>query len=118
MEGGLLSPEVADKFRQYAAYIPFYREGEVHGPRKRGEIFKRLRGGTENIRDPIKNLIDNTATIIYATNRNAVLTKSRQLARLVPGGGRWVEDVPMPEQAVRLSTRKIIDRLRARHRSR
>ncbi len=113
VEGGLLSIDVAEKFRQFSAYIPFYREGEVSGARRRGEIFKRLRGGTDNLRDPIMNLIDNTATIVHATNRNAVLIKARALARSVPGGGRWMEDVPMPERAVRIATQQIIDELNA-----
>jgi hypothetical protein len=109
VDGGLLSEGVADKFREWESYVPFYREGEVTGPRRKGEIFKRLQGGTDNLRDPIANLIDNTATVIYATNRNAVLTKARALARSIPGGGRWIEDVPMPERAVRLETKKIIE---------
>ncbi len=113
VEGGLLSIDVAERFRKFSAYIPFYREGEVSGARRRGEIFKRLRGGTDNLRDPIMNLIDNTATIVHATNRNAVLIKARALARSVPGGGRWMEDVPMPERAVRITTQQIMDELSA-----
>lgn len=110
VEGGLLSEHVADKFRQFPYYVPFFRVGEPIG--QRGDIFKAIRGGTENLRDPISNIIENTVRVIHATNRNAVLAKAHALARSVPGGGRWIEDVPMPERAVKLETQKIIDQLR------
>jgi hypothetical protein len=111
VEGGLVSEYVADKFRQFPFYVPFFRVGEPIG-RRAANIFKEIRGGTENLRDPIANIIENTVRIIHATNRNYVLAKAHELARSVPGGGRWLEDVPMPERAVKLETQKVIDQLR------
>lgn len=110
IEGGLLSPAIAGKFRQYSAYIPFFREsrdGDGHGGGK--NPFKRLLGGTENLRDPIANLIQNTANIIYATNRNAMLVKARGLANSVRGGGRWIEDIPIPDAVLNVPTRSVLD---------
>lgn len=113
VEGGLLSWDVAAKFREYTAYIPFFRESEDSGSgRGKGGVLQRLRGGTSNVRDPISNIIQNTANIIHATNRNAVLAKAYQLAQAVPGGGRWIEAIPMPQKAVEVSTERILEQLK------
>lgn len=113
VEGGLLSQEAADKFRDYTAYIPFFRESEDGaGGRGKGGVFQRLRGGTSNVRDPISSIIQNTANIVHATNRNAVLAKAYQLAQSVPGGGRWIEAIPMPKKAVEVSTERILEQLK------
>jgi hypothetical protein len=111
VEGGLLSEHVAEQFRKFPFYVPFFRVGEPTG--SGGDIFKRILGGTENLRDPIANVIENTARVIHATNRNFVLAKAHNLAREVNGGGRWIEDVPIPERAIRIETEKIIEALRA-----
>ena len=111
VEGGLLSAHVAEKFGQYTAYIPFFRERGDENVGPGSNPFKRLRGGTNNLRDPISNIIQNTANILYATNRNAVLAKAYELAKAVPGGGRWIEEIPMPEKALQVSTQKIIEEL-------
>lgn len=114
VEGGLLSQESADKFRQYGSYIPFFREAESEGkPGGRGEPFKKLTGGTANLRDPIANLIQSTASIIHATNRNAAVQKAAALARAVPGGGKWLEDVPLSTAVQKVATQRIMDQLRA-----
>lgn len=112
VEGGLLSQEVAEKFRQYANYIPFFRESEGEGKAGgRGDPFKRLMGGTANLRDPFANLIQNTANIVHATNRNAMVHKAVELAKAVPGGGRWIETVRLPQEAHSIATQRIIDEL-------
>lgn len=114
VEGGLLSKDVADKFREYTAYIPFFREREDDnsaGAATRNP-FKRLHGGTSNLKDPISNIIQNTANIVHATNRNAVLVKAYEIAKAVPGGGRWIEEIPLPKKAMELSTERILEELR------
>ncbi len=112
VEGGLLSARSAEQFRQYADYVPFFREREGGGWRsKAGNVFKRIEGGTENLRDPISNVIENVATVIYATNRNAALTKAFSLAQGVPGGGRWIEEIPLPKMKIQVETKAIIDEL-------
>ncbi len=112
VEGGFLSQEAADKFREYTAYIPFFRESEDGAGGQGASVFRRLTGGTSNLRDPISNIIQNTANIIHATNRNAVLAKAYQLAQSVPGGGRWIEAIPMPKKAVEVSTERILEQLK------
>lgn len=114
VEGGLLAPEVAKQFKEYAAYIPFFREreGEAKPGGGKGQPFKKLTGGTQNVRDPIANLIQNTANIVYATNRNAAMQKLAALAKAVPGGGRWAESVPVPKEAQQVATQQIIDELK------
>lgn len=112
VEGGLLSSRAADAFRRFPFYVPFFRVGEKIGGGRSGNIFKEIRGGTENLRDPIASIIENTVRVIHATNRNAVLAKAHDLARSVPGGGRWLEDVPIPERAVKVETQKVIEALR------
>lgn len=112
VEGGLLAQETADKFKQYANYIPFFREPDSQAKGDgRGNPFKRLTGGTANLRDPIANLIQNTANIIHATNRNAMVQKAADLAAAVPGGGRWLEAVKVPQEAHALATKRIIEEL-------
>ncbi len=113
VEGGLIAEETAAKFREYANYIPFFREpeGEAKGGGGRGDPFKRLTGGTANLRDPIANLIQNTANIVHATNRNAMVAKAVELAKAVPGGGRWLEAVKVPQEAHNLATKRIIEQL-------
>lgn len=110
-EGGLLSSRAAEAFRQFPFYVPFFRVGEPIA-RQGGNLFKEIRGGTDNLRDPIANIMENTVRVVHATNRNFVLAKAHDLARQVPGGGRWLEDVPMPERAVKLETQKVIEALR------
>ena len=114
VEGGLLSKDVADKFREYTAYIPFLREREDENPAGAAtrNPFKRLHGGTANLKDPISNIIQNTANIVHATNRNAVLVKAYEIAKAVPGGGRWIEEIPLPKKAMELSTERILEELR------
>ena len=112
VEGGLLSPDVAAKFKQYANYIPFFREPDAEAKGDgRGNPFKRLTGGTQNLRDPIANLIQNTANIVHATNRNAMVAKAVELAAAVPGGGRWIEQVKVPQEAHNIATQRIIEQL-------
>jgi len=110
-EGGLLSSSIADRLRKTGAYtVPFFRESEDGGRHAGGKNpFKRIFGGTENLRDPTANLVQNTANIVYATNRNAVLAKAYQLAKEVPGGGRWIEEVPIPEKALHVPTKSILE---------
>lgn len=112
VEGGLLSPDTAAKFKEYTSYVPFTRErDDGDGGGRSRNPFRKLIGGTANLRDPISNIIENTAAIIHATNRNAVLLKAHELAKTVPGGGRWIEEVPIPQQAVQLATQRILDEL-------
>lgn len=113
VDGGFLSEEVAVKFRRYANYIPFFREQEYEGDvgGKRGGVFKRLKGGKQNLRDPLQNLIDNTASIIHAVNRNAAMLKALHFAESRPDGKRWMQRVRMPQNVVQLSTQRIIDQL-------
>jgi hypothetical protein len=111
VEGGLLSPAIADRLSQYGAYtVPFFRESE-NGPQAGGgkNPIKRIFGGTENLRDPIANLIQNTANIIHATNRNAVLVKASELAKSIRGGGRWIEQIPIPDSVLNVPKRAILD---------
>jgi hypothetical protein len=112
VDGGFMSPEVAAKFRRYSFYIPFMREAEYEGDvGGRGNPFKRLKGGKQNIRDPWQNIIDNTASIIHATNRNAAMLRALHLAESRRDGKRWLERVPVPKAAVHLSTKRILDQL-------
>lgn len=112
VEGGLISRELAQEFRRYTAYVPFFREQDA--PEAKGakaSVFRRLKGGTQNLRDPVANLVENTARIIHATNRNAVLAKAYELAKQVPGGGRWVEEVPIPKRAIEVATETVLKEL-------
>ena len=112
-QGGLLSAETVAKFKEYENYIPFFREPDGDAPKGdgRGNPFKRLTGGTANVRDPIANLIQNTANIIHATNRNAMVQKAAALAKAVPGGGRWLEVVKVPQETHAIATQRIIEQL-------
>jgi hypothetical protein len=114
VDGGFLDPKVAEKFREYVNYIPFYREaqyeGDVGGPRK-GSLYHRLKGGTQNLRSPLQNLIENTATVIHAVNRNAVLNNALDMTKAFPGAKAWMEQVQLPTQVLNLSTDRIVKQL-------
>ena len=114
VDGGFLDPKVAEKFREYVNYIPFYREaeyeGDVGGPRQ-GSLYHRLKGGKQNLRSPLQNLIDNTAMVIHAVNRNAVLNNALDMTKAFPGAKAWMEQVPLPTQVLKLSTERIMKQL-------
>ncbi|MDH5658553.1 MAG: hypothetical protein OEY17_04345 [Nitrosopumilus sp.] len=114
VDGGFLSTETAEQLKRYSYYVPFFREaeheGDVGGKRK-GGVFKRLTGGKQNIKDPILNIMENTANIIHAVNRNAVLIKAYQLSELHEDGKAWVEKVKMPMQMLKVSSDRVIEGL-------
>jgi hypothetical protein len=112
VEGGLLSPEdrgEVPRVRELHPVLPRAR-GRREG-RRAGDPFKRLTGGTQNLRDPIANLIQNTANIIHATNRNAWWRRRWSSPKAVPGGGRWLEPCRCPWRRTTIATKRIIEEL-------
>lgn len=74
-QSGLLNAETKARFVQMGQdYVPFYRVAidEKGRPRRPGSpLFKRLRGGTENLNDISENIYRNTAMIVDASVKNA-----------------------------------------------
>lgn len=114
VDGGYLSEEAAARMRAFTNYIPFFREAEHEGDvgGRRPGVFKRMTGGTRHLKSPLENLIDNTASIIHAVNRNAVLVKALEFAESHPDGAQWLEQVPLPKEIVRLPTERIAQALK------
>ena len=114
VDGGLLQGEAAVRMMRYANYVPFFREseyeGDVGGKGPKG-VFKKLYGGKQNIRNPLQNIMDNTANIIHATNRNAALVKALHMAESRNNGVNWMERVPMPKSVTNLPTQRIVEHL-------
>lgn len=116
IDAGILTPELADKFREFEAYIPFFRmadgfqspsPGSSHGIK-----IHRLKGGTANLRDVIENTILNASRTIRAANRNHVVQLLADLVRATPGSGHFAEEIPVPQTVLALDTQKIIDALK------
>lgn len=115
VDAGILTPELADKFRQFEYFAPFFRMAEGFQPDSpasgHGITIHRRKGGTANLRDVIENTIESTARTIRAANRNHVVQLLADLVRKVPGSGDWAELVPIPQTALTLQTKAIIEKL-------
>lgn len=115
IEAGILTPELAAKFREYEAYVPFFRMADgfqADDPQSsHGMTIHRLKGGTQNLRDVIENVILNTSRTIRVANRNHVVQLLADLVRATPGSGHFAEEIPVPQTAIALATEKIIKQL-------
>lgn len=118
-DGGMLRQEDFDAIVEANAnYVPFMRVMEKGFGKKansgfanQGDVTHRLHGSSLNIRHPLDSIVENTAALITATNRNQVARAMAELAEKVQGGGKWMERLPSSAQAVRVSTQQITQRL-------
>ena len=122
-DGGLMSDELYAKVKAANAdYVPFKRllePGPAPGKRAGGQLANQgspvatLHGASLNIEHPIQSIIDNTALIVTATNRNYAAATMARLAESKPGGGRWMERLPAVPKALRVRGEDIVARVEA-----
>ncbi len=101
-QGGLFSAEQAKKIKEsYKTYIPFQRvlEGpEQHAPGRgvaeRGTGVKNLKGGQEEIRDPVNALGDMARNIIAKTHQAMVMKAMVKFGIVHKGVGGFITEVP------------------------
>lgn len=113
---GLIDPQ-SRRLWQRTQYMPFYRAGQK-GPTKRaGGIegnwggIKKLTGGTDNIRDVLGNMIQNSATLITAALKNEARQKIAVLADDVRGGGRFMQEIAKDNQKVKVHIQDVLERI-------
>lgn len=119
-DGGLLADEsLAAMARLNQEYVPFARvlQGQpLDGPKAKrgfvdqGDPVKRLHGSSRNIHSPLDSILQNTAALITATNRNHVAVALANLAERAKGGGKFMERVPPEMAATRVATEEMIGR--------
>ena len=102
VEGQVYSQEAIDAMRaKYPNYVPFYRYfdedmGAVgFGSGGKGftdltSPFKRLKGSTRDVIDPLESMIRNTFAVVNAVQRNKVGLELARLSKF-DGAGKWVE---------------------------
>lgn len=101
VDGGLFSAKQADAIKgSYETYIPFQRvlEGpEQHAPGRgvaeRGTGVRSLRGGSEEIRDPVNALGDMARNIITKTQQAMVMKAMVKFGIVHEGVGGFVTEV-------------------------
>lgn len=123
IQTGIVSQDTVDIWRQmYQNYVPFYRVaeglggGNVSGSDsamgKAGALFKRLKGGTGNLRDTWENLTYNTAIVVHAGLKN--LAKRQLFAQIQqsPLGQRYAVKIPTDTHAVPVAMQQVENVLR------
>lgn len=119
VDGGLVSHELADRMRAASQnYVPFRRvfEEADGGPtRARRSLadqtnpIRRIHGSALNVESPLQSILDNTAVLITATNRNYAVATLARLAGSRPGvGGRALERLPDGVQGQRVRVADIV----------
>jgi hypothetical protein len=94
-----------------AEYIPFYRVGTRGAKGNKGtegnwKGIQRLTGGTENLQDIAKNVVQNAATLIDAALTNEVRLKAAQLAS-GPRGAKFMAKIPKDQVPVSVESAQI-----------
>lgn len=118
VDGGLISEDLAARVRAANQnYVPFKRvfgsaDGAARARRSTGDQqnpLRRLQGAALNVQNPLQSILDNTALLITATNRNyAAATLARLAEGAVGTGGRALERLPPGVQAQRVRTDDIV----------
>lgn len=109
---GIVSGETRKVWEtMYANYVPFYRVSEdLGGPevsRAPGAVFKRLTGGTANLRDTLDNITLNTAMVVNAAMRNMA---KRQLFTAIENstrGQKYAVKIPAGTKVVNVQVEQV-----------
>ncbi|MEH6525911.1 MAG: LPD38 domain-containing protein [Sneathiella sp.] len=94
-----------------AEYIPFYRVGARGAKGSKGtegnwKGIQRLTGGTENLQDIAKNVVQNAATLIDVSLSNEVRLEAAKLAK-GPRGAKFMAQIPKEQIPVSVETPQI-----------
>lgn len=121
---GIVSAETRAVWRQmYQNYVPFYRVAESLGGDavssqnpamvKPGAVFKRLRGGTSNLRDIWENLSLNTATVVHASLKNMAKRQLYSQIQRSPLGQKYAVKIATDTHAVPVAMTQVENVLRS-----
>ena len=116
-QSGTIDP-VGRQSWETGVYLPFWRVAQgspgsslVEGIPGFTKIIRRLRGGTQNIRDPIANMFQNTRMLIESSINNQA---RREVVDMImaaegtsaerPGGARFLTKIPKENRRVRVLT--------------
>lgn len=117
---GIVSRETRQLWEaMYQNYVPFYRVQEsLAGNRTLGgpsisQPFKRLFGGTANVRDIWENIVLNTATVVHASLRNQAKRKLFDAIEKSPLGQRFAVRIPTETMSVKVGMTQVEQVLRS-----
>ena len=118
VQSGVISKDTRDLWqRMYQNYVPFQRVRETLADPSGvagGSPFKRLHGGTQNLRDIWQNMVDNAAIITQASLRNAAKRDLfREITRFEKGGGRFAVRIPEDTKVLKVGMAQVEENLRA-----
>ena len=116
-QSGLIDPQ-GRRAWESGVYLPFWRVGQdspgtslAEGIPGFTKIIKRLRGGTQNIRNPLENMFQNTRMLIESSINNEA---RREVVDMImaaegtgaerPGGARFLTKIPKENRRVRVLT--------------
>lgn len=118
-QSGILSPATRAMWEQlYENYVPFYRVADRMGktmdqmPTGQGQVFKRLFGGTANLRDTFDNITQNTAAVVTAAMRNIAKRQLFGMLDSSPLGQRYAVRIPTDTEVVTFSAEQLEQVLR------
>lgn len=108
---GVINP-AARSLWQRQAYVPFWRV-EQPGSFKGGKPgdwsgIKALTGGTDNLRDILKNMTGNAAMLIDKAVKNEARLKIAELAEQ-PGGGKFMVKIGTETRLVKIDGQQVMD---------
>ena len=118
-QSGILSRETRQLWESlYKNYVPFYRVAEQWGgPQVSGQgtgaLFKRLKGGTSNLRDTWENIAYNTALIVHASLKNVAKRQLFDTITKSPLGQRYAVRVPTDTHVVPVQMQQVEQVLRS-----
>lgn len=114
-QSGILNDQTRAKWEElYKNYVPFYRVADRMGQSidqmpttKSASPFRRLYGGTSNLRDILDNMTQNTAVVVNASMRN--MSKRLLFASInsSPLGQRYAVHIPKSTEVVKVSMDQV-----------
>src|SRR5690606_12210985 len=112
-QSGILSAETRALWEaMYKNYVPFYRVADKFGgldQRMSGtaSLFKRLKGGTANVRDTWENITLNTALIVHASLKNVAKRQLFAAIERSPVGQRYAVRIPTSTEARKVAMEQV-----------
>lgn len=117
---GIVSRDTRDLWESmYQNYVPFYRVPETLGNTRVGNgpgaanPFKRLFGGTANVRDIWDNIVMNTAVVVQASLRNQAKQKLFAAIEKSPLGQRYAVRIATDTKSVEVGMTQVEQVLRS-----
>ncbi|MFC4271605.1 hypothetical protein GQF03_17430 [Sneathiella chungangensis] len=109
---GVIDPKVRQLWKR-AAYLPFYRVGggsqkATKGTQGNWKGIQALTGGTENLQDIARNVVQNAATLIDVALTNEARLEVAKLAR-GKRGAHFMAKIPKEQIPIDIDSRQVED---------